>query len=274
MKKGINQCCFPPSFPVRKVLELAQSTGFRGVELRVTGDGEVAYTRAPSDLANLAEQARQRELERYSLSTLLHWHYPLSSRDPAVRAEGITIGLSMIRAASVIGANTVLIVPGVGDPEVPYRETYRIAQESIHILSETASRLNVQIGVENVWNYFLQSPLEMLSFIEEIGSPYVGAYLDVGNVMAVGYPQHWIELLGEHIVKVHIKDYSRDIRNSRGFTFLLHGDVSWDSVLRELKAIGYDDFLTPELAAPKAFNAALVHGISGSLDAIMGEESS
>jgi L-ribulose-5-phosphate 3-epimerase len=134
--------------------------------------------------------------------------------------------------------------------------------------------VNVRIGVENVWNYFLQSPLEMLNFIEEIGSRCVGAYLDVGNVMAVGYPQHWIELLGKRIVKVHLKDYSRDIGNSRGFTYLLHGDVPWASILRELKAIGYDDFLTPELAAPKAFNAALVRAISDSLDVIIEEDGS
>jgi L-ribulose-5-phosphate 3-epimerase len=239
----------------------------------VTRDGELAYTRDPSDLSSLAEEAKRRELELYSLSTLLHWHYPLSSPDPAVRAEGITIGQSMIRAASVIGANTVLIVPGVGDPEVPYRETYCRAQESIYTLSELAWSLNVTIGVENVWNYFLQGPLEMLNFIEEIGSPHVGAYLDAGNVMAVGHPQHWIELLGERIVKVHVKDYSRDIGNTRGFTYLLHGDVPWGNVVRELKATEYDDFLTPELAAPKAFNAALVRGISDSLDAIIGESS-
>jgi hexulose-6-phosphate isomerase len=177
----------------------------------------------------------------------------------------------MLRAASVVGADSVLIVPGVADPEVPYMDTYRIAQESVQTLSESAAELGVRIGVENVWNRFLQSPLEMLRFIEEIGSPSVGTYVDVGNLIVCGYPQHWVQVLGDHIVKVHVKDFLGDVGNIHGFTYLLHGDVPWVEVIRELKAVGYDDYLTAELSPADDFTERLTHEISDSLTAILEE---
>lgn len=64
-------------------------------------------------------------------------------------------------------------------------------------IRETAGEYEIQVGIENVWNKFLLSPLEMRNFIDEIGSPFVGAYLDVGNVLYCGYPEQWIEILGQ-----------------------------------------------------------------------------
>jgi hexulose-6-phosphate isomerase len=112
----------------------------------------------------------------------------------------------------------------------------------------------------------------MLRFIEEIGSPFVGIYLDVGNLMAWSYPQHWIQVLGDHLVKVHVKDFLSEVGNIHGFTYLLHGDVPWVEVIRELKDVGYDDYLTAELSPPENFAELLTHEISESLTAIIEED--
>lgn len=68
----------------------------------------------------------------------------------------------------------------------------------------------IHIGVENVWNKFLLSPLEMRAFIDEIGSEWIGSYFDVGNVVYAGYPEQWIRILGKRIKKVHFKDFRRN----------------------------------------------------------------
>lgn len=254
------------------MLNIAKDVGFSGVELSVSEDGEMAHTQALSNLRSISQEATARSLELHSVSTVLHWMYPLSSVDRKMREQALKIGSFMIKAASTVGADTVLIVPGIADPKVPYRDTYHIAQQSLHTLSQTASELGVRIGVENVWNRFLQGPLEMLRFIEEIDSPFVGAYFDVGNVMAMGHPQHWIQVLGGHIVKVHVKDFVHQVGNIHGFTYLLHGDVPWIEVVRELKAIGYDNYLTAELSPADAFTDRLIREVFESLTAIVEED--
>lgn len=46
--------------------------------------------------------------------------------------------------------------------------------------------------------------METRRFLDEIGSDYVGMYLDVGNAVYIGYPEQWIEILGHRIKKLHI----------------------------------------------------------------------
>ena len=57
------------------------------------------------------------------------------------------------------------------------------------------------IAVEEVWNKFLLSPLEFARYVDELDSPWVKAYFDVGNVVLYGYPQDWIRTLGPRIVQ-------------------------------------------------------------------------
>ena len=107
-------------------------------------------------------------------------------------------------------------------------------------LAPFAEELGVTLGVENVWNKFLLSPLEMRDFLDKIGSPRVKSYFDVGNVVATGYPEQWIRILGERIARVHFKDFQRDVATLDGFCDLLEGDADYAAVMRELRAVGYD----------------------------------
>ncbi|RLG80235.1 MAG: sugar phosphate isomerase/epimerase, partial [Thermoprotei archaeon] len=119
-------------------------------------------------------------------------------------------------------------------------------------LAKKAEEEDVFICVENVENNFLLSPLEMRRFIDEIGSERVGAYLDVGNVLALyqAFPQHWIRILGKRIKKVHLKDYNDRIKS---ITYLLQGDVNWPEMIKSLREVGYDDYLTAELPPYRLF---------------------
>ncbi len=138
-------------------------------------------------------------------------------------------------------------------------------------LSKIAEQYQVNIGIENVWNKFLLSPLEMRDFIDKIGSKYLGSFFDVGNILAFGYPEHWIRILGKRIKKVHIKDFRKDIGNVTGFTSLLEGDVNWPAVMQALKEIGYNDFIIAELSPYKFYPEQLVENTSKAMDKIMGK---
>ena len=110
-----------------------------------------------------------------------------------------------------------------------------------------------------MWNKFLLSPLEMRAFIDSFGSQRVGAWFDCGNVLATGYPQHWIDILGKRIVRVHVKDYRRAVGTTDGFVDLLSGDVDWPAVTAALKRIGYQGWVSAEMIPPaNARNPAAV----------------
>ena len=95
------------------------------------------------------------------------------------------------------GADAVLLVPAVVDATTSYKDAWTRSQQVIRErLLPLASELKVIVAVEEVWNKFLLSPLEFARYVDELDSPWLKAYFDVGNVVFYGYPQDWIRSLG------------------------------------------------------------------------------
>jgi hexulose-6-phosphate isomerase len=139
-------------------------------------------------------------------------------------------------------------------------------REGVAELAPVAEELGVVIGVENVWNRVLLSPLEMRDFIDGFSSPGVGAYLDVGNMIVSGYAEDWVSILGRRVCSVHFKDFKRSVGTLAGFCDLLEGDVNYPAVMRALRAVGYDG---PCVAEFFGLDAAGLDRLSGAMDRIL-----
>ena len=156
-----------------------------------------------------------------------------------------------IDEASVYGATSVLYIVRP-DPKGSFIENYKRTQATIRQAIPYAEKKHIHILIENVWNTFLIEPLTMARYIDELDSPYVKAYFDVGNVVRWGFPQHWIEVLAERIVKIHIKEYNLKVAMNegmgKGFAFPIgQGSIDWKRVCEELKKIDYRGWATAEV---------------------------
>ncbi|MHB1629448.1 MAG: sugar phosphate isomerase/epimerase family protein [Bacilli bacterium] len=271
MKIAINQWCFPDGTALDRVFGASSRAGFQGVELNLYGPGQVGLTMDSSadDARAIKRLADSHGIELKSLSTGLLWDAPLSSPDPAVRENGRSIVRKQLELASVMEVDAVLVVPGAVTKEVSYEECYQRSQHEVAELAKQAKQWGVKIGIENVWNRFLLSPLDMLRYIDELDSDWVGVYFDVGNVLQFGFPEQWIRYLGKRIVKVHVKDFSTKIGNIHGFVPLLAGDVDWPAVRDALMGVGYDDYLTAELSPYGAYPDQLAIDTARQMTAIV-----
>jgi hexulose-6-phosphate isomerase len=118
----------------------------------------------------------------------------------------------------------------------------------MHKLVPFAAQAKVALAIENVWNKFLVSPLEMRNFVDQFKSPWVRSFFDVGNVMQFGYPEDWILTLGRRVSRVHLKDYKLSTRAEQGrFVDLMEGDVNWKAVMAALVKVDYRGWLSPEI---------------------------
>ncbi|WP_409293977.1 sugar phosphate isomerase/epimerase family protein [Peribacillus sp. SCS-26] len=250
MKKGINQWCFPEGTPLQDVFAWSREAGFDAVELNVYNSGGTGLTLDTNvkEAEEILRQAERHNIELRSLSTGLLWESPLSSGDESVRERGRKVVQKQLELAGAMGMDTILVVPGVVNEETSYSDCYERSQRELVSLASVAERIGVMIGIENVWNKFLLSPLEMKRYVDEIQSDFAGVYFDVGNVLQFGYPEQWIRTLGSRIKKVHVKDFSTAVGNITGFVPLLAGDVNWKEVVKALHDIGYDDVLTAEIS--------------------------
>ena len=283
MKKSINYWSFAErltsgsKMSLEDCMELAKEADFEAIELSVAEEGELNLDSTREEVERIVKTAKEVGIEFSSLATGLLWNYSLSSPNDKVRDKAKGIVKKMLELASCLGVDTILVIPGAVDvffkPEaevVPYDLAYQRSLESLRECLATAEKYKVNIGIENVWNKFLLSPLEMRDFIDKLGSDYLGAYFDVGNTLLTGYPEHWIRILGERIKKVHIKDFKGAIGNVDGFCDLLEGDVNWAEVMKALREIGYDDYVTAEMMPPYSQHPeALIYNTSKSMDFIL-----
>ena len=276
MKKGINVWSFPQG-TVKDTLTLAKKAGFEGVELALNGEGELSLTSTEAEIKQVKQMADDMGLALYSLSCGLCWDYRLSDDDAQMRQKAKDMIKKQLETAKILGADTILVVPGVVNVEfsmpekkVAYGVVYNRSMEGLNELKAYAEQLKVNIGLENVWNKFLLSPMEMRDFIDKIGSEYVGSYLDIGNTLYCSFPEDWVRILGKRIKKVHFKDYRVQAGGLHGFVDLLAGDVNYPEVVKALEEVGYNDWVSAEMIPNyKYYTEAIIYNTSNAMDKIL-----
>jgi hexulose-6-phosphate isomerase len=240
IKKGLVYDMLPRTLSHAKRFKLARDTGFDVVQAPTTPDQPTA-----EEMKNAAAAAN---ISIDSVMNLDHWQYPLSSDDPAVVEKSLAGMRTSLHNAKLWGSSAVLLVPAVVNPHTSYRNAWTRSQNQIRKLLPLAEELKIVIAIEEVWNKFLLSPLEMLKYIGEFDSPWIKAWFDVGNVVLYGYPQDWIRTLGKNISNVHLKDFKRK-ENGYAWVNLGDGDVDWPAVRQAFAEIGYSGSAIAELEA-------------------------
>ncbi|HWC75694.1 MAG TPA: sugar phosphate isomerase/epimerase family protein [Gemmatimonadales bacterium] len=229
---------------------------------------EVVQALTEPDQSKAEEMKRAADAAGIRIDSVMnvdHWQYPLSSSDPAVVEKSLVGMRTSLHNARLWGSDAVLLVPAVVNAQVSYRDAWTRSQAQIKKLIPLAAELKVVIAIEEVWNKFLLSPLEMAQYIDEFKSPWIKAWFDVGNVVLYGYPQDWIRTLGKRTVKVHLKDFKRK-ESGYEWVNLGDGDVDWAAVKAAFASVGYTGSVIAEL---EAGDAAYLRDISARIDRLL-----
>jgi L-ribulose-5-phosphate 3-epimerase len=229
VKKALGYAMIQGDLSAEDKLRLVKDVGFEGVEV-------------PTQLLK-RKTPEPKVLARASEKTGVAIHGVVNSSHPDLKGA--------IDEAVIYGATSVLHVVRA-DPKGSFMENYRQTQETLRRVAEYAEKREVFVLIENVWATFLIEPLTMARYVDEIDSPYVQAYFDVGNVVRWGWPQQWIEVLGKRIGKIHIKEYNLKAAMKegmgKGFDFPLgEGSIDWPRVREELTKIDYRGWATAEV---------------------------
>ena len=285
MKKSINLWAFPypERMTLRECLQLAKNAGFDGIELNYDLENDLSPRASAKELRAIRAMADKIGIAISGVCSFLFWPYPLSSNDAKKRARGLELAGQMITAASELGTDNLLCVPGA--VHIPWRTDHepvpndvcdRRARDAVGRLLPQAEKARVHINIENIFfNGYLMTPAEMIAFVDSFKSRYVKVHFDTGNIMLFQFPEHWIAQLGNRIKNTHFKEFSKKgtDHSLESFRTLLDGTTNWPAVVEALDKAGYRDWCTFEYFHPFAhYPEALIYQTNDALDRILGRK--
>jgi L-ribulose-5-phosphate 3-epimerase len=254
---------FPRDISVMEKFKMAAAAGFKGIEPNTI--------KTPEEVAEYKKASKTAGVKIHSIMNSDHWRFPLTDNDPEVVAKSVDCIKTSMKNAKELGADAILLVPGIVTAQVGYAQVYKRSQETIRTeLLPMARELNIVIAIENVGNRFLMSPLEFARYVDDFDCPHVKAYFDVGNVTRYGYPQDWIRILGERLFKIHVKKFEPgrehlpfdpEDRRTEG--------VDWPDVRKAMDDAGYKGWISAEVRGGTEEN---VKEISARMDKIFAGE--
>ena len=236
MKIGVTQIILS-KLSLDETLQLCQDAGYEALELVFSEGGDPDVNMSDDEIRGVRATCDAAGVEVSSSIARYADRGSLLSPDAALREQGKRSLARSVEIANVLGVDAILLHPGQLTAEATYEQAWDWMMGIMKEVAPLAEAKGVTIGVENVWNKFLLSSREMAQFVDAVGSKRVGAYLDTANMMAYGFPEHWVRGLGSRIARVHFKDF---LRREHRFVHLMDGDTDWATLVKDLRAIGYD----------------------------------
>jgi len=242
LKKAVKYDMIKIKGPIQEKFELIKSLGFLGVEMD-----------SPSNIdKDEAVKARDKTgIAIHGVIDSIHWNVRLSSPDAGVRSGGRAVLENALLDAKFYGADTVLLVPGKVNEEATYEQCWQRSSAEVRKAIPTAEKNNVKIAIEVVWNNFITKPEQLIEYVDQFKTPYVGAYFDCSNMIKYEVkPGDWIRKLGKRMVKFDFKGFSlTKFKNKENpWVPIGEGDEDWPDVLKALAEVGYNGWATAEVA--------------------------
>ncbi len=253
------------------ICERIAKAGFPGVEL----------TKKGVTVEQAIQGRRTAEKHGLRIHSLMSGGADFNNPDPDARQQSLETMKQRLQVAAAYGADTLLLVPCRVNGDIPKPSQFKIdfdpqtlrvasviegdntpfaayidaqnratelTRAAVENLIPVAAREGVIIALENVWNNLWVLPDFAGAFVRSFDSPWVKAYLDLGNHVRYTPTEQWLRTLGSSIVKLHIKDFKidRTKKNDGDFVPIGKGSIDWKSIRRTIDEVHYNGWVSIE----------------------------
>lgn len=244
-------------FSVRDAVETIASLGYAGVELLADRPHLYADTVTRSELLQLKAVLAETNIQVANINANTAVGYygrefweplfepSIVNPDPTLRRWRIDYSKKCIDMAHELGAGCVSLTSGRLVPGVEPEKSMHLLHESLEELLDFAAQRSVRIGIEYEPGLLIERYEELLSLINDVDSPHLGANLDLGHSHVLGEdPEKVIRGLGDKVFHVHLEDIK-----ARKHYHLVPGtgDMDFAKLFAILREQSYRGFVTIEL---------------------------
>jgi len=255
---GIYEKALPRNLGWEDRFRLAADAGFDFVEISIDETPERLERlswKLPERLA-FGQEARLAGITVPSMCLSGHRKFPFGSADPAIRAESMRIMEAAIHFAVDTGIRVIQLAGYDVYYEPSTQESRRLYLAGMRAALELAARHQVMLALEIMDTTFLNSITKYRLLKEQLPSPWLAVYPDIGNLSAWGNDmEHELSNGIDQIVGLHIKETRSVLPGTTGtFRDVPFGDGNVDFVhsFSILKRLGYAGPFLIEMWTEKA----------------------
>lgn len=237
------------NYRLQDAIHYVAEAGYDGID--IWGGRPHVYRRdySPVELQQIRDLLEANHLRLVSfMPAFFRYPHSLSSPNEVVRQDSLEYMRLCLENAVALRANTLLIVPGRSLHGQGVAEARKRLVDSIAVICRYAEPYDMRLVLEpanRMVTDLVNTAGHALEVIAEIGDGRLGVVLDSGHINLVDETaREAIEKLGSRLLQVHVNDNDGVTQQN-----LVPGEGNFDfeEMIRALRRIGYDDFLSAEL---------------------------
>lgn len=219
---GLYEKAMPAGLSWEKMLECTAASGFDTLEISID-ESDYRLSRLKWDAAQRNQLRQLSAAAGVPIKTMClsgHRKYPLGSHDPQIRAKSLEIMEEAVHLATDLGVRIIQLAGYDVYYEDSDRDTVAYFQDNLSKCVEYAAKHSVILGFETMETAFMDTVTKSMRWVEQINSPYLGVYPDIGNLKNASV------LYGSDLLK--------DIRSGTGHIFAAHLKETKPGVYRDM----------------------------------------
>ncbi|MDQ6420287.1 sugar phosphate isomerase/epimerase family protein [Paenibacillus sp. LHD-117] len=255
-----------PDCTTERTLTLLKEYGYDGVEWRFTRNDPSRSTEAPSfwgnNLSTVDASASVEELSALRARTdALGLETP--NLAAYIQSGDLEATERAMKAAKLLGAPSIRVGVPMYDRSRPYGDLFKEARDYLGEVEEMSRSIGVKGLIEVHHGNIACSATLARRLVDGFDASRIGVIYDPGNMVHEGFEQYrmGLEALGEYLGHVHVKNASwartaaavpsggygdHEKLWQASWCALSEGVVHWPQMLADLKAIGYNSWLSFE----------------------------
>lgn len=207
---GLYEKAMPNDLSWEEKLNLVKESGFDYLEMSIDETkGKMArleYTR--EQRKEIVDAMWKTGVKIRSICLSGHRKYPLGSHDSKIREHALDIMQKAVNLASDLGITLIQLAGYDVYYETSDDLTRGYFAENLHKAVLMGAEQGVNLGFETMETPFMDTVEKSMSYVNEICSPYLGIYPDIGNLKNASLLYH--------------KSVNSDLRIGQGHIFAAH----------------------------------------------------
>lgn len=245
---GLYEKAMPGNLTWKEKLEAAKAAGYDFVEISIdeTEEKLARLDWSEKERMDLVKTMAETGMPLCTMCLSGHRKYPIGSSDPDTCARGMEIMEKAIRLAEDLGIRIIQLAGYDVYYEESTQDTVKRFGENLKNAVSMAARAGVVMGFETMETEFMNTVQKAMTYVEQINSPYLGVYPDMGNITNAAVSYHTdvlkdIRRGAGHLVAVHLKETVPGVFREVPFGT---GHVDFPAVIRETWELGVRKYVT------------------------------